>query len=229
MNEAPASAQASTWASVRTVPAPTRATPSATSAAMTPTPSGMVMVISIPASEVPAKPRPRARAARGLSVRSTAITPRPAGGRWSAGPGCSTEDIGCRLACAHVWRHNGISYITSYPHAVCGERLRRSRIRVLTAKAFGQACGHSRNRQQVDEFPGGPGQELVADGRHSQTQEHAGLAGLAADRLQRKRPRQAGVGGPGLVDKRVRRGDLGYLEGGIAPPVIRDDVARFQA
>jgi len=93
MNDAPASAQASTSASVRTVPAPTRGTPSATNVAMTFTASGTVIVTSMPATVVWEKPRPRLSAVCGLSVRSTAITPRPVGGRRSMVPEYASGDM----------------------------------------------------------------------------------------------------------------------------------------
>jgi hypothetical protein len=98
----------------------------------------------------------------------------------------------------------------------------------VAAQAFCQPSGHTRNGQHVDQFPGGPGQQLMADGRHPQTQEHPGPARFAAGGFQHKRPGQAGATALGPVDQRGRRGDQGNLEGFVAAPVIGYDVTGFQ-
>jgi len=46
-------------------------------------------------------------------------------------------------------------------------------------QALSQARGHSRDRQQVQQLSGGPGQQPVPDRSHPQAQEHPGAAGRA--------------------------------------------------
>ena len=72
MNSAPAAMHPLTCSTVRTVPAPTRVTPSATSWAMTSIALGTVKVTSIAATEVPASPRANVSAWLASAVRMTA-------------------------------------------------------------------------------------------------------------------------------------------------------------